>query len=54
MINICLACDENYSKHAGVAIASVLANAEEDDKISFFILSDSLNDECKNKILQLT
>ena len=28
MINICLACDENYSKHAGVAIASVLANAE--------------------------
>ena len=53
MINICLACDENYSKHAGVAIASILANAEEDDKISFFILSDSLNDECKNKILQL-
>ena len=38
IINVCLACDDNYAKYAGVVIASVMANADEDDKLAFYIL----------------
>lgn len=33
-INICLSCDDNYAKYAGVVIASILFNARNDDEIS--------------------
>ena len=36
-INICLSCDDNYSKYAGVVIASALANASEDDYLAFYM-----------------
>lgn len=47
-INICLACDNNYAKHAGVVIASVLYNASPDDKLTFYILDGGI--KTRNKI----
>lgn len=52
-INICLACDNNYGKHAGVVIASILANADEEDCLNFFILDGGLNNQCKKDIESL-
>ena len=53
MINVGLACDENYSKYAGVVIASVLVNASEDDDLCFYILTDGLSDEKQSEIIKL-
>lgn len=53
MINVCVSCDENYSKYAGVLIASILANASSDDNLSFYILTDGLSDLRKSELLKL-
>lgn len=29
LVNVCLSCDDNYSKYAGVVIASILDNLSE-------------------------
>ena len=52
-INVCLACDENYSKLAGVSIASILKSADEKDNLHFYILDNGIKQESKNKILEL-
>ena len=52
-INVCLACDDNYSKHAGVVIASILANAKEEDKLNFYILESDVSESQKKHILDL-
>ena len=52
-INVCIACDDNYSKYAGVVIASILYNANEDDNLSFFILDSEISDKNKNSINKL-
>ena len=52
-INICLACDNNYGKHAGVVIASILANADEEDCLNFFILDGGIKGECKKDLESL-
>ena len=49
-IKICLACDNNYAKHAGVVIASILHNATEEDSLAFYILDDEIK---KNNITAL-
>ena len=52
-INICISCDDNYAKHAGVVIASVLLNAGEDDEFSFYILDGGISDKTKLRINRL-
>ena len=52
-INICLACDNNYAVHAGVVIASILVNANIDDKHTFFILDGGIEESQKAKLLEL-
>lgn len=52
-INICLACDNNYSKYAGVVIASILSNANSTDDLNIFILDGGISDEQKEKIYSL-
>lgn len=52
-INVCLSCDNNYCKYAGVVIASILYNAENTDELNFYILNSGISDENKNKILNL-
>ena len=62
-INICLSCDDNYAKYAGVALTSILYNAKEQDDLAIYILdggiSDSIPiDKCKelgyDKIIVVT
>jgi len=53
VINVCLACDDNYSKYAGVVITSILANANPSDKLAFYILDGGITDSKKSKILTL-
>ena len=49
-INICLACDDNYARYAGVVIASVLANAASNEKLHFFILDGGITPENHAKL----
>ena len=48
-----MACDDNYSKHAGVVIASILKNADKTDYLHFYILDGGITAQNKDKILQL-
>ncbi|MBQ8458612.1 LicD family protein [bacterium] len=52
-INICLSCDNNYAKYAGVVIASILKNAGTDDNLNIYILDGGIGTDNKNKILSL-
>ena len=52
MINVGIACDENYSKYAGVVIASVLSNANQEDNLCFYILTDGLSEKTQSEILK--
>ena len=52
-INICVACDDNYSKYAGVVIASALANAKDDEFICAYILDGGISEEHKTQIQEL-
>lgn len=53
-INICLSCDNNYSKYAGVVIASILSNANREDDLNIFILDGGISDENKQNIISLS
>ncbi|MBE7703068.1 MAG: glycosyltransferase family 8 protein [Cyanobacteria bacterium SIG28] len=53
IINVCLACDDNYAKYAGVVIASALANAKVDDILHFYILDGGIKESHKNEIRSL-
>lgn len=53
MINVCLSTDNNYSKYAGVVIASILNNANPEDELHFYILDGGIQQENKDKILAL-
>lgn len=52
-INVCLSCDENYAKHAGVVIASILSNAKQEDELNFYILDGGILEETKSKFYEL-
>lgn len=52
-INICLACDNNYAKYAGVVITSVLYNAENNDNYNFYIIHNGLIESWRKEILSL-
>ena len=49
-INVCVACDDNYAKYAGVVIASILNNADSNDKLAIFILDGGISEEHKREI----
>lgn len=52
-INVCLACDNNYAKYAGVVVASVLANSKDDEDLRFYILDGGISESSKDEILSL-
>lgn len=52
-MNICLSCDNKYSQYAGVVIASILLNAQDDEDFRFYILDSNISQENKDKILSL-
>lgn len=49
-INIALASDDNYAQHVSVVMASVLLNTKHRNRIRFFLLSDTIDN---NKIMLL-
>lgn len=49
-INICMASDDGYAKHMGVAISSVLNHKKHTDKLNFYILDGGISDSNKVKI----
>lgn len=49
-VNVCLACDDNYSKYAGVVIASILNNALVNTSLNFYILDGGITQEHKDNI----
>ena len=52
-INICLSTDDNYSRYAGVVIASILSNADENDELHFYILDGGIKPENRDKLKSL-
>lgn len=52
-INVCLSCDDNYAKYAGVVIASILKNAFSDDDLKIYILDGGITEDNKQKIQSL-
>ena len=52
-INICIATDNNYTKHAGVVMASILANAYINEHIVFYILDGGISSYSKEELLTL-
>lgn len=52
-INVCISCDDNYAKYAGVVMASILLNATKNDNLSFYILDGGISDNTKSKINEL-
>ncbi|WP_297248242.1 glycosyltransferase family 8 protein [uncultured Brachyspira sp.] len=52
-MNICFAADNNYAPYMGTAIASVLKNSLEDEKITFHLIDGGISKENKDKILSL-
>lgn len=53
LVNICLSCDDNYSKYAGVVIASILNTLSENSFVNFYILDGNISGENKEKLLKL-
>ena len=52
-MNICFAAYNNYAPYMGTAIASVLKNSLEDEKITFHLIDGGITKENKDKILSL-
>lgn len=53
IINVCFSCDDYYAKYAGVAIASILLNANDDDEFYFWILDNGISENTKIRIERL-
>ena len=53
MIHVCFCSDNNYARHLGVAIASVLMNADADDRLFFHILDNGISMENRQRLLML-
>jgi len=53
VINICLACDDNYAQYAGVTVASILANAASEDNLHIYILDGGISEQHKTEIFSL-
>uniref|UniRef100_UPI003F4B2B53 glycosyltransferase family 8 protein n=1 Tax=Brachyspira catarrhinii TaxID=2528966 RepID=UPI003F4B2B53 len=52
-INVCFASNDGYAPYMGTAIASLLSNAEDDENINIYIISENINDLNKQKLLSL-
>lgn len=53
-INVCISCDNNYAKQAGITITSIIHNANLGDYFYFYILNNGIDNDIKNKIKSIT
>ena len=51
-INICFTFDDNYAKYCATAMASILVNRKDNYKINFYLITDSIKEESKQKLLK--
>ena len=51
-INIVFASDNNYAQHTSVAMASILCTTLDVSRVRFFLISDNISGEIKEKILK--
>ena len=51
-INICFTFDDNYAKYCATAMASILVNRKDNYKINFYLITDSIKEENKQKLLK--
>lgn len=54
VINVGIACDDNYARYAGVVVASILINALPETSLALYILDGGISEENKEKIKSLT
>lgn len=54
VIKICLATDDNYAQHAAVTIASILKNANPDDRIKIYVINSGISAENIDKLKKLS
>ena len=52
-INVCLIFDDNYAKYAGVTISSILANAKNDDNLSFYLITTDVSEKNIERLFKL-
>lgn len=52
-LNICFSADDNYARHLGTAIASILHNGEAENNYNFYVLDGGIADENKQKLIEL-
>lgn len=52
LINIVFASDNNYAQHTSVAMASILRTTPDISRVRFFLISDNISVEIKEKICQ--
>ncbi|MCX4276034.1 MAG: glycosyltransferase family 8 protein [Candidatus Gastranaerophilales bacterium] len=52
-MNIFFSSDDNYARHLTVSIASILYNADKNDKFNFYILDGGISDKSKKYIEKL-
>lgn len=48
-INVCFASNDGYAPYMGTAIASLLSNAEDDENVNIYIISENINNSNKEK-----
>ena len=54
IIRICFVCDENYLEKMMVAIGSILECRALDDKYEIFVISNSIGEAGKERVLSLS
>ncbi|MGC4118904.1 MAG: glycosyltransferase family 8 protein [Myxococcales bacterium] len=52
-LHVCMATDDNYARHCGVALASIVANAAADDHLRFHVLADALSERSRARLREV-
>ena len=53
IMNVCLATDNNYARHCGVTIASILDNKADSDQLHFYVFNNNLSPANMDRLLNL-
>lgn len=52
-IKVCYTCDNNYAEYVTVSIASILKNANKNDNLTFYVISNDITEDRMEKIQKL-
>ena len=51
--NVAYASDQNYAKHVGISLISLLENNKNLENIHIYIIEDNISEELKEKLLSI-